>query len=64
MDGADNRSVSDRRTEAMLNAVMKQRDQAANALVEQIGLTAQLQTEWQLRWSDADALKARLAELA
>lgn len=63
MDGANNRSVSDQRTEAMLNALMKQRDQAANALVEEIGLNAQLQAEWQMRWSDADALKARLKEL-
>lgn len=63
MDSTDDRRVMDAKTQAMLNALMEQRNQAANALVEQIGLNAQLQSEWQMRWSDADAIKARLAEL-
>lgn len=47
----------------MLNAVMKQRDQAANALVEQIGLNAQLQAEWEERWSNKTALELRISQL-
>ena len=63
MDSTDDRRLMDAKTQAMLNALMEQRNQAANALVEQFGLNAALQAEWQMRWSDADAIKARLAEL-
>ena len=63
MDSADNRRVMDAKTQAMLNALMAQRDQAANALVEQLGLNAQLQAEWLARWTDVEALRARLNEL-
>ena len=63
MDSTDDRRLMDAKTQAMLNALMEQRNQAANALVEQFGLNAALQAEWQMRWSDAAAIKARLAEL-
>jgi hypothetical protein len=55
--------MSDVKTQAMLNALAAQRDQAANALVEQMGINAQIQAEWLARWSNADELDARLKEL-
>lgn len=55
--------MSDAKTQAMLNALAAQRDQAANALVEQIGVLAQVNAEWAERWSDQKALEARLEEL-
>lgn len=63
MDSTDDRRISDARTAAMFNALKSQRDQAANALVEQIGLNAQIEAAWDARWSDLDALEARVAEL-
>lgn len=63
MDSTDDRRVMDAKTQAMLNALMEQRNQAANALVEQLGLNAQLQAEWMSRWSDVGAIKDRLREL-
>lgn len=63
MDSTDDRRVMDAKTQAMLNALMEQRNQAANALVEQMGMNAALQAEWQVRWSDVNAMRARLDEL-
>lgn len=56
--------MNDAKTQAMLNALAAQREQAANALAEQIGLNAQLQAEWMDRWSSVEALTERLRELS
>lgn len=55
--------MNDAKTQAMLNALAAQREQAANALVEQMGINALIQAEWAARWSSEEALTARLVEL-
>ena len=53
----------DERTQAIINALKQQRNGAADALAEQIGEYARLNAEWSARWSDVNALRARLEEL-
>ena len=60
MDGANHSGVKET---AMLNAIAAQRNQAANALAEQIGVNAELQAVLNARWNDVEVLRARLAEL-
>ena len=61
MDSPDNGGVI--RSRAMYDAVRNQRNAAADALAEQIGVIAQINAEWQARWSDVEALRARIAEI-
>lgn len=51
------------RANAMLNAMRSQRDSAANALIEQVGMNAQIHAEWEERWRNIEALRSRVEEL-